>query len=147
MAYDVAEVTAGEQRTAVIAAATTWAEFPALWPPLLAEVWAVVRAHDGITPGRNVMLYRDDAANVEIGVEVAEPFEPIGRVVCGRLPEGRVATTTHRGRYEDLGNGHAAITEWCDRHGRERAGPRWEVYGHHTEVVAEQTVEIVYLLR
>jgi effector-binding domain-containing protein len=147
MEYVVGEVTAPEQRTAVIAATTTWPAFPALWPRLLADVWAVVRAHDGITPDRNVMLYRDDVPNVEIGVEVAEEFEAIGRVVPGRLPAGRVARTTHRGRYEDIGRGHAAVIEWCDRRGLERAGPRWEIDGHHTEVVAEQEVEIAYLLR
>jgi effector-binding domain-containing protein len=128
MAYGVSVDTPPSQRTAVVVA-------------------AVVRAHDGITPGRNVMLYKDDAANVEIGVEVVEEFEAIGRVVCGRLPEGRVARTTHRGRYDDLGRGHTAVVEWCDRRGLERAGPRWEIYGHHTDVVAEQTVEIAYLLR
>src|SRR5581483_11326223 len=67
--------------TAVIAETTTWAEYPQVWRRLLDEVWSVVRPDGSITAGRNVMLYHDDAPNVEVGVEVEAPFEPIGRVV------------------------------------------------------------------
>lgn len=67
------EVSVGEvaaRPTAVIVASTTWQEFPRLWRPLLDEVWDCLRA-GGITGGcRNLMLYRDDAPNVEIGVEL-----------------------------------------------------------------------------
>jgi effector-binding domain-containing protein len=145
--YDVTEVTTLERRTAVIAETTTWRAFPGLWPELLEEVWTVVRSHVGITPNRNVMLYKDDVPNVEIGVEVSGAFGTIGRVVSGTLPGGRVVTTTHRGRYEDLASAHAAIIDWCERHGLERAGPRWEIYGHWSETSANQEVEIYHLLR
>jgi effector-binding domain-containing protein len=145
--YDVAEVTTLERRTAVIAETTTWRAFPGLWPELLEEVWTVVRSHVGITPNRNVMLYKDDVPNVEIGVEVSGAFGTIGRVVSGTLPGGRVVATTHRGRYEDLASAHAAIIDWCERHGLERAGPRWEIYGHWSETSANQEVEIYHLLR
>jgi len=145
--YDVTEVTTLERRTAVIAETTTWRAFPGLWAELLEEVWTVARSHVGITPGRNVMLYKDDVPNVEIGVEVSEAFGTIGRVVSGTLPGGRVVTTTHRGRYEDLASAHAAIIEWCERRGLERAGPRWEIYGHWSETSANQEVEIYHLLR
>lgn len=140
-------MTAAEQRTAVIAEATTWGAFPGRWPALLGEVWEVVRANGALTPNRNVMLYLDDVPNVEIGVEVAVPFGASGRVFCGRLPSGRAARTLHIGRYEDLGLAHEAIIAWCDRHGLDRAGPRWEVYGHWNETSPDQEVEIYYLLR
>ena len=145
--YDVTEVTTLEQRTAVIAETTTWEAFPGLWPELLEEVWAVVRSQAGITPNRNIMLYKDGVPNVEIGVEVTEAFGTIGRVVSGTLPRGRVARTTHRGRYEDLASAHAAIIEWCEHRGLEGAGPRWEIYGHWSETSTKQEVEIYHLLR
>ena len=86
MELDVAVLVVPERPTAVIAETTTWAEWPQLWPALLDEVWREVRARPELTPGRNVMLYRDDVPNVEAGVEVAEPFAGLGRVVCSSLP-------------------------------------------------------------
>lgn len=40
MSYQVTVTDAGARPTAVVAAATTWPEFPALCQPLLDEVWA-----------------------------------------------------------------------------------------------------------
>src|SRR3954452_23331701 len=92
--------------TAVVAATTTWPEFPALWPRLLDEVWACLRA-GGIERGcRNVMVYRDDVPHVEVGVELTRPCPLSGRVVASALPAGRVAMTVHRGSYAELGAGH-----------------------------------------
>jgi effector-binding domain-containing protein len=147
MDHVVTEFAASERPTAVVGEATTWEAFPTLWGSLLDEVWAAVRSTDQIAPGRNVMLYKDDVPNVEVGVEVAESFTDIGRVVSSALPGGRAATTTHHGSYADLGVAHHAIIEWCDRHGLERVGTRWEVYGHWIEGSADQDVEIYYLVR
>src|SRR5262249_5222930 len=66
--------------TAVIAEATTWAEFPQLWPALLGEVWTTVRTMPDAKPGRNVMLYLDDVPHVEVGVEVDGAFGGAGRI-------------------------------------------------------------------
>lgn len=147
MRYIVREVDAPGQPTAVVVEATTWDAFPTLWPHLLDTVWAAVRSKEEITPNRNVMLYKDDVPNVEIGVEVTEPIPQIGRVVPSSLPAGRAAATTHHGSYDDLASAHRAIIEWCDRQGLQRAGPRWEVYGHWREGSADQEVEVYYLLR
>jgi len=148
MSHAVTRVDTPERPTAVIAEATTWDAFPRLWPSLLDEVWAAVRSKDEITPNRNVMLYKDDVPNVEIGIEVAAPFPDIGRVVSSTLPAGRAAMTTHHGRYNDLGSAHQAIIEWCDRRGFQRVGPRWEIYAHSRESSdADQDVEVYYLVR
>ena len=147
MGYSVTEVVAPERQTAVIVEATTWELFPALWGSLLDEVWAAVRSTDEIAPGRNVMLYNTDLPDVEIGVEVAAPFPDIGRVVSSTLPTGRAVMTTHQGSYDDLKSAHLAIIEWCDRHGLQRVGPRWEIYGHWREDAAGQEVEVYYLVR
>ena len=55
--------------------------------------------------------------------------------------------TTHLGRYDDLGSAHRAIIEWCDHHGLQRVGPRWEIYGHWREGSSDQEVEVYYLVR
>jgi len=133
------------RKTAVIAATTTWVEYPELWRRLLDEVWQAVRPRARLAPGRNVMLYKDDTPRVEVGVEVERSFEPIGRVVCSSLPAGRVATTTHRGSF-DVGAAHAAVIEACDAMGLERLGPLWEIYGHWNEP-GDEEVEIYHLVR
>ena len=73
MDYVVSQQTVAERPTAVIAAETTWEAFPSLWRQLLDEIWEVVRSNDAIVPGRNVMLYKDDVPNVEIGVGSRSP--------------------------------------------------------------------------
>jgi effector-binding domain-containing protein len=147
MSYVVREVETHGQPTAVVVETTTWEVFPTLWPRLLETVWAAVRAQDEISPNRNVMLYKDDVPNVEVGVEVAEPIPDLGRVVPSSLPVGRAAMTTHLGAYNDLGAAHGAVIEWCERRGLERVGPRWEIYGHWKEGSADQEVEVFYLVR
>jgi len=114
---------------AVVAATTTWAEFPDLWGKLLDEVWAFLRAGGATKHGHNVMVYLDGTPRVEVGVQVAEPFEGNGRVVCSTLPAGQCASTIHRGPYSALDEAHAAVKAWCGSHGHQLTGVRWEIYG------------------
>jgi hypothetical protein len=127
----VTSVTTPAVPTAVIAQATTWEEFPALWRELLSEVWAFVRGSD-LSPGRNVMLYKDDVPNVEVGVEVLREFAPHGRVVASLLPAGQAARTVSRGAPspEGLAAAHHAVHAWCAANGLQPTGVRWEVYDH-----------------
>src|SRR5947209_14414829 len=108
MDHDVTVIDAPARPTAVVAATTTWPEFPALWGKLLGEVWACLRA-GGVERGcRNVMLYRDAGPGVavEVGVELLLPCPLTGRVVASTLPAGPVATTVHRGGDAGLGASH-----------------------------------------
>jgi len=146
MDYQVSIVAAEARPTAVVAASTTWQEFPTLWRVLLDEVWACLRA-GGVDSGcPNVMLYRDDVPRVEVGVELTGPCPLTGRVVASSLPAGQVAVTTHRGGYSRLGDAHRAVLDWCAAQGRQPAGPRWEVYGPHRDDPAEVWVQVHYLL-
>jgi effector-binding domain-containing protein len=143
---DISQLTVEARPTAVIAETTSWRAFPQLWPRLLEEVWAAVRPRrEEIGPGRNLMLYRDDVPNVEVGVEIAGSFAPVGRIVASSLPAGRVVTTTHRGSW-DVGPAHQAVIDECDRLGLERVGRRWEFYGHFN-APGDEEVEISYLVR
>jgi len=84
----VSRTDAGSRRTAVVAATTTWQDFPALWGVLLGEVWDCLHA-GGIYHGcRNVMLYLDGVPNVEVGVLLDQPCPLTGRVVASALPAG-----------------------------------------------------------
>ena len=146
MTYQVAITDVVARPTAVVPATTTWAEFPTLWRELLDEVWVCLRA-GGIHRGcRNVMLYWDDVPHVEVGVELRVPCPLTGRVVASTLPAGRVAMTVHRGPYAGLGAAHRAVLDWCSAQGLRPAGPRWEVYGPHSDDPAEVWTEVYYLL-
>jgi effector-binding domain-containing protein len=132
--------------TAVIRATTTWQEFPGLWKTLLDEVWECLRSA-GVDGGcRNVMLYRDDVPNVEVGVELTQPCPFTGRVVGSTLPAGRAAMTVHYGPYGGLGAAHRAVVDWCAAHGHRTAGPRWEIYGPHDADPTKVWTEVYHRL-
>lgn len=144
--YPVSVKTVAVQPTAVVAAATTWAEYPTLWPVLLDEVYAFVRAGGATLNGHNVMLYLDDVPNVEVGVQVTGPFESAGRVIPSVLPAGEVASTVHRGPYEALEEAHVALKAWCGSHRHALTGVRWEIYGDWHDDPADLETEVCYLL-
>ena len=132
--------------TAVVAARTTWQEFPALWPVLSAEVWDCLRA-GGVHRGcRNIMLYRDGVPNVEVGVLLDQPCPLTGRVTASALPAGTAAMTVHRGAFGEVGAAHEAVLAWCAAQGRRPSGARWEVYGPHNDDPALQWTEVYVLL-
>jgi effector-binding domain-containing protein len=143
-------VTAPATPTAVVSESTTWDAFPAQWPRLLDEVWAVVR-RTGFRAGRNVMLYKDDRPDVEVGVEALEPFTGDGRVVASRLPSGLAARAVAYGPPSAAGiaEAHAAVRAWCDANGHALDGTRWEVYGHWDDDAdpAAYEIEVYWLVR
>lgn len=133
MTHEVSVETTTECPTAVVKATTTWPEFRTLWPVLLDEVWAFLRATPGLrTDGHNVMLYRHTVPGaevaVEVGVQVIGSFNAAGRVVPSILPAAEAATT-RVATTADIGAAHAAVRAWCAAHGREVTGVSWEVYG------------------
>jgi effector-binding domain-containing protein len=117
--------------TAVVAETTTWAEFPSLWRPMLDKVWAFLReGSQGVRKdGHNVMLYKNDTPDVEIGVQVGGPFVPEGEVKPSQLPGGLVAAATHIGPIARIGETHDAVVAWCALNGHRLSRVRWEVYG------------------
>ena len=146
MNYEVSELKVAARSTAVVAATTTWQEFPTLWKDLLDEVWECLRASGVYRGCRNVMLYLDDVPQVEVGVELLVPCPLSGRVVVSTLPAGQVAMTVHHGAYTGLAEAHQAVMAWCAALGRRPAGPRWEIYGPHSDDPDKVWTEVYYLL-
>ena len=149
---NVSLIETAARATVVVARETTWREFPSVWGSMLDEVYAVVRAAEVDRAGRgedrwqNVMLYKDDVPNVEVGVLAAGPFSGAGNVISSMLPAGVAAVTTHRGPYAGLDLAHRAVRDWCAARRRQIAGPRWEIYGHWREDPSELETEVYYLL-
>jgi len=133
--------------TAVVAATTTWAEFPKVWGPMLDRVWSFLRhnAPAGLhKQGHNVMLYKDDVPNVEIGVQVTGSFDPVGDVLPSALPGGLAATTTHSGPIGRIGDTHQAVREWSQANGYRLAGPYWEIYGDPDPATGSFDVDVFW---
>jgi hypothetical protein len=155
MAQDgVALVEVQPRRTAVIAATVDMAEFPRVWGSLLGEVYAFVRECPEFTaafagvPGphwQNVMLYRDHAPNVEVGVLAPCPFTPQGRVTESQLPGGRAATTVHPRDPRQIGSAHDAVRAYLNSHQLRPSGVIWEIYGHPADDGSLDT-EVFHLL-
>ena len=93
------------------------------------QVWAFSRERN-LPAGRNVAVYLDGSIRLEVGVELAVPFEEQDDVVRSTTPAGLTAWTTLIGPYQQLGLAHDAIRDWCRSNGYRLAGPNWEIYGH-----------------
>jgi effector-binding domain-containing protein len=152
MSYEVVVERVAAQPIAAAIRRVRPGEVARAWKPALDEVWAFLRARDGIwTGGHNVFLYqhpdrRGEPIDVAFGVEVSGTFEGQGEVVPAETPAGLVATTVHTGPYDRLSEAHVAIEEWCGRNGRLLGRASWESYGEATDDPAPVDVRVSYLL-
>jgi effector-binding domain-containing protein len=149
MTVEVTVKTVEPAPTAVVMATTTWAEFPKLWGPMLDKVWTFLRggAPAGLwKEGHNIMLYKDDVPNVEVGVQVSRSFDPVDHVVSSTLPGGLVASATHTGPVTRIGDTHDAVVDWSRSMGYQLAGPRWEIYGDPDPSTSDFDVDVFWLI-
>ena len=65
---------------------------------------------------------------IEAGLPVAGPAQGDGEIELGSLVGGRVATTIHKGPYDQLSQAHQAIEKWLAENGEQAAGGPWEAY-------------------
>jgi len=147
MDYQIRLTHTDPQTTAVVRTKAQLSELTRVVPQGCGEVWNYLRATGSPRPGRNLALYLDDEINLEVGVEVNQPFAGNDRVCCSSTPAGLAATTEHRGPYNGLGSAHRAIREWCAQNGHALAGPNWEVYGHWNNDPAQLRTDVFYLLQ
>jgi effector-binding domain-containing protein len=126
------------------------AELSRVVPEACGLVFGLVRGRNIQGVGRHVALYLDKAINLEVGVEVAAPFEGDGTLLCSATPKGTVASTVHHGPYGRLGEAHRALHDWCQANGQGLAGPNWEIYDHWQEEWNREPskirTEVFYLL-
>jgi effector-binding domain-containing protein len=102
-------------------------------PELCGLVWKIIKAAQVKDAGRHVAVYRGAGAgqlDIEVGVEVGSAFAGRDEIVGSATPAGDVATVTHFGPYNRLGEAHQAIQQWCAAQGRTPTGTNWEIYGH-----------------
>jgi effector-binding domain-containing protein len=146
MAYEVRVELVAARLSAVVRCRASSEELSEVVPKGCGEVWDFFRANGLPRPGRNLAVYFDDQINLDVGVEVSVPFDGNDRVVCSSTPAGWCATTTHWGPYDLLGEAHEAVLKWCSDHGREIAGPSWEIYGHWDDDPSKLRTDVCWLL-
>ena len=129
MAYDIRVEQFPGKPLAIVRRQASKAQLGSVIQQACGVVWNEIRAQN-IKGGRHVAVYLDSVYNVEVGAEVDSPFKDHGEVIASSLPAGEVATTTHFGPYQRLGEGHEAIHRWCEQNRREPVRPCWEIYGH-----------------
>ena len=100
-----------------------------------------------------MLLYRhkddprtDGKMHVEYAVQVRQPFARTGEVFASATSAGRIATATHVGSYERLGDTHDAVQRWCRANGHALAGIDWEIYGDWTDDPTKLETKVCYLL-
>jgi effector-binding domain-containing protein len=122
------------------------------WRPALDKVWAFLRSHEGLrTDGHNIFLYHHPATpgapmEVDFGVEVSRAFEGRDEIVSSYTPAGRVASTVHVGRPDQIFSANAAVEDWCRANELTLVGVSWEVYGDPGDDPATLEVQVFYLL-
>jgi effector-binding domain-containing protein len=151
MKYEIAVENAQSELVAAVRAAVPFGGIAQAWKPALDQVWAFLKINGGLRPGHNLFLYhhpeiRNEAINVDFGVQVARPFEREGNVRCIETPAGEVARTAHTGPYDRLGDAHKAVHAWCAAHNRKIAQASWEIYGDWNNDPALLETTIKYLL-
>ena len=120
----------------------------------LDQVYAVLRARGARSLGHNVVVYRAasgltpaDTLDIDVGVQVSEPFVREGDVVGVRSPAGRAAVTTHVGPYNQIPATGLALRRWMDERGLGAPALDWEVYGDWEQDPAKLTTEIYFLVK
>jgi effector-binding domain-containing protein len=149
MAYEILVEQVESVTIATVRRRATIAELPAVIPPACGEVWGFIRAAGIGGAGRNLAVYRNGEGgplDVEVGVEVAGPFDGDGKVCRSATPAGTAATTVHFGTYSRLGGAHEAIVQWCRANHRDPTGINWEIYGHWDDDPAKLRTDVYYLL-
>ena len=147
MNYQVDLVPTEPRPLAVVEAVATPETLQLVIPKCLDAVYEFLKTAAVHQDGQNVVLYLDDASNMEVGVEVSGHFEDVGPVVWSSIPQGWAARTTHVGRYQDLPKAHAAVRSWCTENGRALAGAHWEIYEDWEDDPVNLRTEVFHLLQ
>ena len=119
------------QEAAVIRLTIPRSEMMKAFGPAVGELMAALAAQ-GVEPIGAVFAHHlqmsPDNFDFELGVKVAAPVKPAGRVKQGQLPASKVARTVYSGPYEGLPAAWGEFSSWMKTNGHKQAEDLWEVY-------------------
>ncbi len=119
------------QPAAVIRLTIPRSEIRSVMGPGLRELHEVVEGQGiQITGPRYTHHFSQDPSrfDFEIGVPLAAPVLPTGRVQAGEISASRVLRTVYTGPYEKLGWAWGEFDRLAEEAGHATAGDLWEVY-------------------
>lgn len=122
---------ASAQATAIIRFTIPRDEIRNVMGPGYQELMATIAAQ-GIAPAGPWFTHHlrmdPETFDFELGVPIAAPLSPAGRVIAGQLPAATVAQAVYHGDYEGLGGAWAELDAWISAAGHAPAADLWERY-------------------
>ncbi len=79
-------------------------------------------------PTARYLSFGPGLITLEAGMPIAERADVQGDIGLTSLPGGAVATTIHKGSYDNLNLAHEAVQTWIIENNEEVNGAPWEVY-------------------
>lgn len=148
MSYEIELRHLEPQHTAVVRARCAWGNIAETLGSIFGEIMSRITATGAQMTGGAFGRYDPGMSDVgiEAGFTIAAPIVPAGRVEASELPGGEAAVTLHVGDYAGVAAAYEAVEAWMLEHGREAAGPAWELYLTPPEEQPPRT-EVVFPLR
>jgi len=119
------------QDAAVIHLNIARSDMMSIFGPAVAELMAELKSQ-GIEPVGAVFAHHlkmsPERFDFELGVKIAAPLTPNGRVKQGQLPAAKVARTVYSGPYQGLPSAWGAFEDWIKANGHVSGPSLWEVY-------------------
>lgn len=134
MAYSISKKEISEQPVLVVRRRIKPSEVAATLGAALGQVFQYAQQNGSALAGQPFTRYIEWGPGIwiiEAGMPVAAAVGKAssgGEVRADVLPGGLVATATHTGPYDKLGEAHAAVQQWMEAEGLRSAGAPWEVY-------------------
>jgi effector-binding domain-containing protein len=120
-----------EQPTAVIRFTIPREEMKNVMGAAIGELMSTVAAQ-GVKPVGPIFTHHfriePGTFDFEVGVPVAAPIHPAGRVVSSKLPAATVARMVHQGPYDGLESAWVEFDRWLKDNGHDPAPNLWEFY-------------------
>lgn len=143
MAYDVQVI---EETPRYIAAAKVHTNLRSIGDDIGAGFGTLMHGlgRQGATPaGAPLIVYHsvideETDGDLEICVPVAKEISGDPDIYGRELEGGTMATTVHRGPYQQIGPAYHTLTGWISEHGHEIVGPSREIYLNDPQMVAPE---------
>jgi effector-binding domain-containing protein len=128
------EINVKKVRPQRIAGLTTHVTMPTIGNDVSRGLGHLFQALDGATPtGPPFVVYEGLApgateGDVLVCVPVKGDVPASNEVRALEVPGGQVASTIHRGRYQEIGSAYASVSRWMQENHRQPTGPPREIY-------------------
>ncbi|KUG54523.1 hypothetical protein AVL61_17175 [Kocuria rosea subsp. polaris] len=120
-----------EQSTAVVTGTVSMSDLRAFFDRAFDDLRRAMADGTFEPSGPPMAVYHGvpaETVHLDVGFPVTRPVTARGRVVPGRLPASRTASSVHRGNYDDLGRSWQHLAEWAARERLDLGDLMWEVY-------------------